>query len=102
MILVQSRWAANTFHIKMKTTVEVLARMAKLKGEPAPEYVYDENGLGHQARQKMLDQRDKDWWMEFNDELPEHSAPPNEQKRSKRNEQRDDERENEKTITGKP
>ena len=60
----------------MKTTDEVLACMAELKEEPAPEYVYDENGLGHHARQKMLDQRDRDWWMEFNDELPEHSAPP--------------------------
>ena len=60
----------------MKTSAEILARMAQLKEEPAPEYVYDENGLGHQARQRMRDQRDQDWWMEFNDELPEHSAPP--------------------------
>jgi len=54
----------------VKTLAEILAILAELKGEPAPEYVYDENGLGHQARQKMLDQRDKDWWMEFNDEVP--------------------------------
>src|SRR5882672_12138762 len=60
----------------MKTTAEVLACVAEMKEEPAPEYVYDDNGLGHQARQKMFDQRDRDWWMEFNDELPEHSAPP--------------------------
>src|SRR5882762_5487922 len=60
----------------MKTSTEVLTILAQQKGEPAPEYIYDENGLGHQARQKMLDQRDRDWWMEFNDELPEHSAPP--------------------------
>ena len=63
----------------LKTTDELLACLAKQKGEPAPEYVYDENGLGHQARQRMLDQRDRDWWMEFNDELPEHSAPPNDE-----------------------
>ena len=60
----------------MKTTDEISAILAKQKGEPAPEYIYDENGIGHQARQRMLDQRDRDWWMEFNDELPEHSAAP--------------------------
>jgi len=60
----------------MKTSAEVLARMAELKGEPAPEDIWDENGIRQAALQKMKDQRDRDWWMEFNDELPEHSAAP--------------------------
>src|SRR5882672_4830114 len=60
----------------MKTSAEVLARMAELKGEPAPEDIWDENGIRQAALQKMKDQPDRDWWMEFNDELPEHSAAP--------------------------
>jgi len=68
----------------VKTTDELLGILAKLKGEPAPEYIYDENGLGNHAKQKMLDLRAEAWWMEYDDELPEHSAPPNDETRNEK------------------
>ena len=60
----------------MKTTDELLAILAKLKGEPTPEYVYDECGIAAKAIGLREWKRRCEWYEELNDELPEHSAPP--------------------------
>jgi hypothetical protein len=54
----------------VKTTDELLAVLAKLKGEPAPEYVYDETGIANHALQVREQRRRREWYEELNDELP--------------------------------
>ena len=55
----------------MKTTDELLAILAKLKGEPAPEYIFDKTGIADRALQVREQRRRQEWYEELNDELPD-------------------------------
>lgn len=54
----------------MKTLAELMARLAELKEEPAPEYIYEENGIAQRALQMREWKRRREWYQELNDENP--------------------------------
>jgi hypothetical protein len=68
-------WTNSLAIAPMKSTDEVLACMAAMKGERAPEYIRDENGIAQHAINLREAKRREEWYLKDDDELPEHSAP---------------------------
>lgn len=59
----------------MKTADEVITWFAKIKGEPAPEYIYDITGIAHKAIEARAQRRYQEWNegdtpLPYNDENP--------------------------------
>lgn len=54
---------------------EIRQRIAQMKGQPAPEYIYDITGLGHKAIEARAQRRWHEWNegdtpLPYNDEIP--------------------------------
>jgi len=52
------------------TADELMAILARLKGEPAPEYIRDYDGIAQRALNAREQKRRGEWYQELNDDIP--------------------------------